>query len=566
MIRLPPHVAAEALRRLRELEPGGRYAHLAREAPRPTRSRPRVIVPAVMRAEPISTFIGLSALINAGLGLAATAAIGGAIGGFIVSTTLSFGLSIAAKALSGSFSSKNPLQSTAALQSPGINDPAVSHNTRQTIPAKRIIHGTARVGGALFFEKVKPPYLYHGLLLCARRITSVGGMFIGANPVLFTAFTPGSILTPYTDLTGAPQYSTHLRLSLHLGIAPYTVDPQLAAAFASIDAQFKQSGNARAVLRYDFGSSPEDFLAVWGNVQSPDPNFLVDGVPVYDPRDPTQSRDSEPTWKFSNNAALVQADYLRASYGGRIRSSRVDWDQVARAADYDDELVGTLSGSFIKRHTIDGVISLDQSPYDIMTAMLSANRGFIHESGGLVWVTSSRPRDPVLTIHDEVLTGTLEFRGAQPKKQAYNRVLCQFVADDRQYQQSDGPLLDRTDLQSTDGEILEVRLNLPFTRDYRRAERLQKATLDTSRLGKTITCRCDIAILEQLDEELVGSAVRFDSVLFSPANGIYLVKTVAFSDNFSSIELVLSEYDKTIETSWVPASERPFTVTPINLS
>lgn len=46
------------------------------------------------RHEPVSTFIGLSALINGALGLAATATLGGAIGGFVVATALSIGVSI----------------------------------------------------------------------------------------------------------------------------------------------------------------------------------------------------------------------------------------------------------------------------------------------------------------------------------------------------------------------------------------------------------------------------------------------------------------------------------------
>lgn len=562
MIRVPPHVAAEALRRLRELERGGRYEHLVREVPS-GRGVHRVLpVPTTLRAEPISTFIGLSALIASATGISFAAA--AAIGGILVSTTISFGLSIAAKALSKSLT---PGQSSAsAQQAAGINDPAVSHNTRQVIPAKRIIYGFARVGGALFFEKVVPPYLYHGLLLCDRRIAGVIGVYIGANVIPFATFTPNTILTPSTDLAGAPRYSTHLRMSLGLGTLPASTDVQLAAAFPNLSPNFRQTGIARVVFRYDYGTSADDFVATWGNIQFPNPNLIVQGVPVYDPRDPTQSRDGEYTWKFSNNAALVQADYLRSGFGGRIRSTRIDWDRVAAAADYDDQQVGCLDGTSLARYTIDGVIALDQSPFDIMTAMLSANRGFIHEAGGTVWVASSPPLDPVTTIHDGILAGTLDFRGAAPKKSVLNRVTIKFIAADREYQQVDGPVLNRTDLQTADGEVLEARVSFPFTRDYRRAERLQKAILDSSRLGRTITCRCNVSILTQTKEELVGSAVRFDSVLFSPANGIYRVQSVAFADDFATVELTLTEYDKNIETSWRTTDERAFTVAPLDLS
>lgn len=73
---------------------------LAASAPRASLpSLRREMVPtSAARHEPISTFIGLSALINGVLGIAATSAVGGLIGGAIVGVSLSKGVSFCDRA------------------------------------------------------------------------------------------------------------------------------------------------------------------------------------------------------------------------------------------------------------------------------------------------------------------------------------------------------------------------------------------------------------------------------------------------------------------------------------
>jgi hypothetical protein len=64
------------------------------------------------------------------------------------------------------------------------------------------------------------------------------------------------------------------------------------------------------------------------------------------------------------------------------------------AADWDDGLVLRKDGTFFKRHTIDGVVTLNQSPVTVIAGMISANRGRILESAGTVWSASSAPETP----------------------------------------------------------------------------------------------------------------------------------------------------------------------------
>lgn len=540
-------------------------------------TRPVFIPTALARHDPVSDIIGLSALISGLTGGAlavggAATAVGGALIGIGASLTVSYAASLLSKPTG---SAPIASDSTSAL----INSPQIVQVTeRQALPSKRIIYGTALTGGALFFEDVKPPYLYQGILIAAHKVSAFRQVSISTEQLGFTVLAPNQILTPIA-INGQPNYPGRLKLSLRLGDDDQVVDALLAQDYANLGDTFRQQGIATAVLRYDYGADFDEYTALWGQTSRPSPLFLVDGIAVPDPRNPTHILDWDPSdpesvaqaeasWSFSNNASLVQAHYLTQRFGGRIRPDRINWDKVARGADWDDGLIYCLDGTSIKRHTIDGVITLNQTCSDVLSSMISANRGFVLESAGRMWPSSSAPRSTIATIHDGWLTGAVSYQAAKPKKDLINRVKVQFIAPDQEYQEVDGPVLTRNDLVEADGELLETTLSLPFTLDDRRAQRLEKAYLENARLGKQVSCTVDVAWLADCQDDPVGSAVIFDSVLFAKANGTYLCTQWGFSDNsFSSIDLSLTEYDPTIETDYVAATdEQPFTITPPDLS
>lgn len=560
---IEPFIAAQALARMKE-DPRFR-AELAACQKRFDQSRSRVPKhEVVLRAEPISAAIGLSALIG-GLGFSAAAA--SAIGGYIVTGLALAALSLAARALMP----KLPTQSVAPS-----NGPESRYSTRQSVPPKRIILGTAQVGFALCFEQVKPPYLYHLGLICAKQVTAFRKMWIGTTEIIFPTFTEGSILTPIAP--SDPNYPGRLALSLRHGTAGQAMDTLITSSFPFMDGQFRQRGNATVALRYHFGANQDEFTALWGQVSRPNALFLVDGIAIPDPRnpahiidwdpsDPTSVAAAEASWSFTNNASLIQAWYLTQRFGGRILPSKIDWIKVGDAASYDDEVVGCKDGTLIKRHTIDGVITLNQQPYGVMQDMLTANRGFVLESGDKIWVSSSRPRTPLATIHDGILCGGFQLQAARPKRDLINRIKSRFIASEREYQVVDGPTLSRTDLQTSDDEILEATLSFPFTLDHRRVQRLQKASLDSNRLGRMVSCQVDLAIMAEAADELVGGMVVISSDLFPQANGNYLILSVSFAPSFSVLELSLIEYDATIESDWQPAiDEQDFVLADLDVT
>ena len=125
----------------------------------------------------------------------------------------------------------------------------------------------------------------------------------------------------------------------------------------------------------------------------------------------------------------------------------------------------------------------------------------------------------------------------------------------------DGPV--RTDA-NWDGRY-ENTLELPFTADHRRAQRLQVLAMREAELGKQVITMVSVQTLgdAQYGELIAGRAVRIQSDVVSRANGVYRIQEVSFVENLSALQLTLKEYDPTIETSWNPVTdEQPYTLPP----
>jgi hypothetical protein len=518
--------------------------------------------------DPISIGIGAISLFEGVTGIAV-----GFEAASLVGTSLLIGgaitLNYAAQALQN--------RGQGAIQSAPLNDNSIKYNERQAIPRKRIIYGTAQVGGALFFEAAKAPYLYHGFLICAEQVTAFRRMWVGSNEVNFGSLTPNSILTPI-PVDGQPDYPNNLKVSFRLGLPSQTLDGLLAQDFTNLDASFRQQGIATVVVRYNYGANYDAFTKLWGQVQKPNPLWLVDGIAIPDPRkaghilnwnpdDPDSVAEARASWEWSNNATLVRAHYLTQKYGGKIKPSNILWDEVAESADFDDDLIYCKDGTYQRRYTIDGVVNMNQPNSNIISGMVAANRGFVLQEGGKSWPSAAFPRSPIATITDKDLTGAVSIRAAKPKKDLLNRVKTRMVAPDQEYQQVDGPVLSRTDLQEADGEILDGTCDLPFTVDDRRAQRLAKAFLESSRLGKQITARLDVSFLSRCKKKLIGSTVNWDSKLFGQGNGVYFVGDWGFTDGLAAIDVALTEYNPAIENNWhAETDEQDFEFADLDLS
>lgn len=465
--------------------------------------------------------------------------LGGPLGGLLL-TGAALGLSYALNR------TKRPGAPSAA------NSPEIRANVRQAVPGKRVPYGRVRTGGPIFFlDDSKPPYLYLGTMLADRQINRVLSANVGGHDIFFSGI----------DALDSV-YNGKIFASFRTGSASQVIDALLAADFTNLAATFRQRGIATAVFKFAYGADADEFETLWGRVQIPNALCDLEGALVFDPRDPTQSQADPTTWKYTRNAALIQADWC--VYGKGLDPALADWDRIAEAADYDDELVARLDGTFEKRHSIDGVVSLEQDPDEVLEAMLTANNGAFVQNLHQWWIESSKPRDAVTTLTDNDICGPLEFRARRPRRDLVNKVKTRFSAADREWAEAEGPVLDRQDLAGEDAETLESSIRLPFTSSASAVQRLAKQFLDTSRLDKTLSM--PVRLWKGLGLQ-AGHCVRVYSRLYPEMNGLYLVAKKGFAEDFSAVSLQLAEYDPTIATDWDPSvDEQDFALPELTVS
>ena len=202
------------------------------------------------------------------------------------------------------------------------------------------------------------------------------------------------------------------------------------------------------------------------------------------------------------------------------------------------------------------MVNANLNPLAIIQSMLTANRGFVVRHQGRVWIQSSKPiDDPVLTITDDMIKGSFELRRSQPKRQLLNRVRSRFIDPRQEWTTVDGPIRDRPDWRADDGDLYEASVDLLWTADHRRAQRLAKAALEDSRLGRMFTTALD---LETVGLK-AGDVVRVDLEIAPRANGIYRITEVALADGLAAIRITAAEYSAAIERDWNPTTdEMPF--------
>ncbi len=486
--------------------------------------------------------------IETGLGLLFASSFGTlTIGGFTAAQVGGFLLTVALTGAQMAFAARRP-------KTPGI-DQSVKQNVRADVIPQRRVYGEVQTGGAIFFYEAKKPHLYVGYAYNAGQIDAITGLKVNGKPFRVNAV-GDAIDAPFFRPDGA----VWLRVSMRAGAADQGIDPLLATDYPALPASFRQRGTATAVFRAHYGNNRDDHDAIYGNGAGFDPLATIRGARVYDPRDPAQNRDDEATWRWSDNATLIIADYLRSPKFGRVPADRIDWESVKASAARDAEPVGLKTGGWQARYTINGVVDTSQTPEEVLRTMLTANRGRIVMTGRKIRILSGGVnREPVMTIHDAMVIGAVEARAAAPRNQLVNRVKTEFIAPDREWSTANGPVYDRPDLQDEDGAIYEQSLSLPFVASHQQAQRLAKAFLLDARYGRYVTVQCSLeAVLLE-----AGDVVRVELSWLPSATGLYTVEKAEFTENFTAIALSLSEFSADIEDGWIPEDdEQPFEISP----
>lgn len=428
--------------------------------------------------EPVSTFIGLTALI-ASVGVPVAAA--GAIGGFLITTALSVGLSLASQALANRNRSTLPGGQGTLGGSSGALDPAIRSPQTSPLPEQRLVLGTVTTSGQTFFRRWDPPYLWRGLLLAAHECGDLQQLLMNTQAVPLED--PG---TGILRAKSAPFYDGSTRfieISYRNGDANQEIDPIIARDFPTMPTTFQQRGHATVVIKAHYGANDNAHKDLYGSNNVFNPLIRFQGARYFDPRVSGCVLEDPNTWVSGDNASLNFARWLTHPWPNMrlVDPAKIDWDKIAEAADIDDKWRGRADGTKERNHTAAGVILSSSDAFQVARELLTACDGLLINNAGKYYVLPGHPRDPIGTIGQDMLAGGFELHTETPDRDLINIVKTENIDAARDYKPVVGPVLRRDDLIAQDGKALETTLTLPFTEGSARAQRLASRRLLESR-------------------------------------------------------------------------------------
>lgn len=292
--------------------------------------------------------------------IAAASTIGGSV---ILSAAISIGLTAGVNALLG------------AIFGPSRPKPSDGQVTvRGSVESRTRNYGIVHTGGVLAFEESSQGTLGLVVTLGTGEETEILEHRINDKAVTID----GSGTVTNASYHGAVHIYTRA------GSDTQTAISEVTAKFSQWTSNHRQRGCAHAALICD-PVKQELFSEVYGG-REPVYSQIRKAVKVYDPRkDSTfpggsgsQRLNSRSTWAWSDNAALVIADYLAHEDGYGLGYSAINWTTVAAQATIADQTVSAASGATIARWRLWASIKLaSDERRQVLNDMLKACDGFV---------------------------------------------------------------------------------------------------------------------------------------------------------------------------------------------
>lgn len=417
--------------------------------------------------------------IGAWIAKALTAAV---IKKFIIAAVVQVALSLAARALSG--------------RPKGVGARPEEITTEWSAQAGNFIFGQRRVAGIIgdrFTSGDKNRYLHFVVLLARHQVEAIDDVWIDDTRIANSSW------NSTTGAVTSGRLAGKVSIWKHLGTDAQTADAQLVAGCPDYDSNYRGRGNAYLHIRCEFDEK------VWDSGPPQSIYALVKGQRVYDPRlDSTNGgsgsqRVSQPTtWAYSNNWALCVASYLTGGslvydvdsaalmghIGYGIESDLIDWPSVIAAANEADE---SLSGGAAPpsgaqvRYTCDGAGSTGNQLDDNLDQIRASGAGQVVPVNGRYCVFAAAYETPAVSLNEDDLAGDIAFVPIAPRDKRYNAVRGTFFSA---LTWQDAEFMPRRDSSyvTADGGREEWRdIELPFTTDEYRAQRLAEIALNQSR-------------------------------------------------------------------------------------
>ena len=388
------------------------------------------------------------------------------------------------------------LRALAPMPEFGAVETGLLTNARGATAAQQLVYGEVRKGGTITFIEsngTNNEYLHQIICLAGHEVNAIGDIYI--NDLVVTLDNDGNVTSSdWLDSDGnstilIQKFTGGASQNVYTTLNALTDGPSWQGKQTGDDTNFRGQGIACIYVRLKFD---QDVFSQGV------PLFTakVQGKQVYDPRNSTTA--------YSANAALCVRDYLGSKYGLN-NSGAVNETSFAAAANTCDESV-TLSGSGTEsRYEINGVVSLDRSPSDILADMMTACAGTLFWGAGNWQLKVGEYTTAVKTFTLDDLRSAITLDTKHSRRDNFNVVRGTFVDANSDYVRTDYPEIKGSTFISNDNGIESaIDLALPLTTSGSMAQRLAKMTLFRAREQMTLTADFGMEAFEVQVGDIVG--------------------------------------------------------------
>jgi len=363
-------------------------------------------------------------------------------------------------------------------------------NTRSPNAAQEVVYGTVRKGGVVTYLEstgTNNEYLHQIITLAGHEVNNIGTIYINDKEVALDS--DGNVTTSLWQdgdgnstilikkFEGSPTQNVYTTLnSLTDGNTPDWANGQ-----SGDDTNFRGQGIACLYVRLKYN---QDVFTQGVPLFT----AVVQGKKVTDPRSGSTA--------FSANAALCIRDYLTSKYGLNNGGDTNDTVFSAAANTCDEDVTLSDSGTE-KRYEINGVLSLDRSPQDILADMVASCAGTLFWGQGQWQLVVGAYSTPVksFTLDDFRSEVTLETKPS--RRDNFNIVRGMFNNAEDDWRRADYPEVRSSTFISDDSGVENVLdFPLPFTTSAIAAQRIAKMTLFRARESMTLSAKFSLKALE----------------------------------------------------------------------
>lgn len=469
---------------------------------------PPILIAVAAAAVGAAATAGAAAVIGAtilGSALLATAA--ASLIGAVVAGAVAYG----ATALIGG-GSKAAKKAAATPGASGAQDRKIM--VRTPVAPRVNIYGRARVGGALVYVASSgsaQEYLHLVLVLAGHRIEAINNVFLNDIQIA-----PADLDGGGTVNTGV--FNGKVRIKKYLGTQTTADSDLVAESPDGWSTDHKLLGCAYLYVRLEY---TQDLF------QSGIPNISAEVLgrdDIFDPRDASTG--------YTDNPALCILHYLMSDTGIAATGDELAESTFISAANLCDEAVDlNADGSLTQqRYDLDGVFSSDAAPIDVLEDMLTSCGGTMTYVQGEHRLYAGAFISATGTLTEADMAGPITLETKPSRRDLFNSVRGTFIDPARNWQQAEFPAWQDAGLITDDGETIWQDIDLPFTIDNVRAQRLAKMLLDRSRESITIRCPVKYAGLRYVvwqtinvtlaDFGFTAKPFRIVSWTFDPVAGI----------------------------------------------